>query len=53
VDIKNHNRAIRYRRLAFAERDECKAAFLRKLAEEAERGLLCTVDQMYGRSRTV
>jgi hypothetical protein len=50
VDIKNRNRAIRYRRLAFAERDECKAAFLRKLAEEAERGVLCTVDQMYGTS---
>jgi hypothetical protein len=44
VDIKNHNRAIRYQRLAIAERDESKAAFLRKLAEEAERGVLCTVE---------
>ena len=49
VDIKNHNRAIRYRRLAIAEPDKCKAAFLRKLAEEAERGVLCTVDQMPSR----
>jgi hypothetical protein len=46
LDIKNQNRAIRYRRLAIAEPDQCKAAFLRKLAEEAERGVLCTVDQM-------
>ena len=49
VDIKNHTRAIRYRRKAIAEPDECKAAFLRKLAEEAERGVLCTVDQMPSR----
>ena len=49
VDIKNHNRAIRYRRLAIAEPDKCKAAYLRKLAEEAERGVLCTVDQMPSR----
>ena len=49
MDIKNYTRAIRYRRKAIAEPDECKAAFLRKLAEEAERGVLCTVDQMPGR----
>jgi hypothetical protein len=48
--MKNYKRAIGYRRLGVTERDECKAAFLRKLAEEAERGLLCTVDQMYGSS---
>jgi hypothetical protein len=47
VDIKNLNRAIRYRRLAIAEPDECKAAFLRKLAEEADRGLLWTVDRLH------
>ena len=41
MDIKNCTRAIRYRRKAIAEPDECKAAFLRKLAEEAERGVLC------------
>ena len=49
MDIKNCTRAIRYRRNAIAEPDECKAAFLRKLAEEAERGVLCTVDQMPSR----
>jgi hypothetical protein len=49
VDIKNYNRAIRYRRKAIAEPDEWKAALLRKLAEEAERGVLCTVDQMHSR----
>ena len=49
MDIKNLNRAIRYRRLALAEPDERKAAFLRKLAEEAERGVLCTVDRMPSR----
>jgi len=49
VDIKNHTRAIRYRRKAIAEPDERKAALLRKLAEEAERGVLCTVDQMPSR----
>ena len=49
MDIKNHTRAIRYRRKAIAEPDECKAAFLPKLAEEAEQGVLCTVDQMPSR----
>jgi hypothetical protein len=49
VDIKSRTRAIRYRRKAIAEPDECKAAFLRKFAEEAERGVLCTVDQMPSR----
>jgi hypothetical protein len=49
VEIKNRNRAMRYRRLARTEPDKCKAALLRKLAEEAERGVLCTVDQMPSR----
>ena len=49
MDIKNHYRAIRYQRLAIAEPDECKAAFLRKLAEEAERGVLWTVDRLPSR----
>ena len=55
VDIKNHNRAIRYRRLAIAEPDKCKAAFLRKLAEEAERGvtLHSRPDAQSGGCRTV
>ena len=47
MDIKNHSRAIRYRRKAIAEPDECKAAFLRKLAEEADRGVLWTVDRLH------
>jgi hypothetical protein len=41
---KNHDRAVRYRRLALAEPDKAKAALLQKIADEAERGLLCTVD---------
>ena len=50
MDIKkNCTSAIRYRRKAIAEPDERKAALLRKLAEEAERGVLCTVDQMPSR----
>jgi hypothetical protein len=40
---KDHDRAVRYRRLALAEPDKAKAALL--LADEAERGVLCTVDQ--------
>jgi hypothetical protein len=52
VDINNRNRARRYRRLAVAEPDECKSALLRKLAEEAERGVLCTVDHMGKSSKT-
>ena len=47
MDIKNLNRAIRYRRLALAEPDERKAAFLRELAEEADRGVLWTVDRLH------
>lgn len=42
---KNHERAVRYRRLALAEPDKAKAALLQKIADEAERGVLCTVDQ--------
>ena len=42
---KNHDRAVRYRRLAFAEPDKAKAALLQKIADEAERGVLCTVDR--------
>ena len=41
---KNHDRAVRYRRLALAEPDKAKAALLQKIADEAERGVLCTVD---------
>ena len=41
---KNHDRAVRYRQLALAEPDKAKAALLQKIADEAERGVLCTVD---------
>jgi hypothetical protein len=44
VTDKNHDRAVRYRRLAIAEPDNAKAALLQKIADEAERGVLCTVD---------
>jgi hypothetical protein len=41
-------RAARYRRLALREPDMEKARILLQLAEEAERGTLCTVDQLSG-----
>jgi len=41
-DPKNEARALRYRRLAVAERDPQASALLRQLADEAERGVLCT-----------
>ena len=41
---KDRYRAVRYRRLALAEPDKAKAALLQKIADEAERGVLCTVD---------
>jgi hypothetical protein len=44
MNDKNHDRAVRYQRLALAEPDRAKAALLQKLADEAERGVLCTVD---------
>ena len=43
---KNQKRALRYRRLALAEPDNEKAALLNKIAHEAERDVLCTVDKM-------
>jgi hypothetical protein len=45
---KNQDRAVRYRRLALAERDKAMAALLYKIADEAERGVLCTVDWRFG-----
>ena len=41
---KSHMRAVRYRQLALAEADKGKADFLRQIADEAEQGVLCTVD---------
>jgi hypothetical protein len=43
--MNNHDRAVRYRRLALGEPDKAKAALLQKIADEAERGVLCTVDR--------
>jgi hypothetical protein len=43
--MNNHDRAVRYRRLALGEPDKAKAALLHKIADEAEQGLLCTVDR--------
>jgi hypothetical protein len=37
-------RAVRYRRLALAEPDKEKAELLQLIADEAERGVLCSVD---------
>jgi hypothetical protein len=42
---KNQQRAVRYRRIALAELDKAKAALLFRIADEAERGILCTVDR--------
>ncbi len=42
-------RAIRYRRLALAEEDKAKAELLLKLADECERGLLCTAEWLSAR----
>jgi hypothetical protein len=38
-------RAVRYRRLALVEQDNEKAQLLRLIADEAERGVLFTVDR--------
>jgi hypothetical protein len=37
-------RALRYRRLALQEPDSERAQLLRAIAEEAERGVLCTAE---------
>jgi hypothetical protein len=37
----DHSRALRYRQLALAEQDRTNAAILNRIAEEAERGVLC------------
>jgi hypothetical protein len=45
VTQKNQARAVRYRQLSLAEPDRAKAAdLLLKLAEEADRDVLCTSD---------
>ena len=37
-------RAIRYRRLALAQEDKATADLLLKLADECDRGILCTAE---------
>jgi hypothetical protein len=37
-------RAIRYRKLALAEQDKANADLLLKLADECDRGILCTAE---------
>jgi hypothetical protein len=44
VTQKNQARAVRYRQLALSEPDCAKADLLLKLAEEADRDVLCTSD---------
>jgi hypothetical protein len=43
---QNTMRAERYRELAVAEQDREKSALLNRLAEEAERGVLCTAHRL-------
>jgi hypothetical protein len=42
-------RAVRYRRLALAAGDQTNADLLHKLADECDRGMLCTADWLLGR----
>jgi hypothetical protein len=40
----NQSRALRYRKLALQEPDKGKAQLLQLLADEVDRGVLCTVE---------
>jgi hypothetical protein len=42
-------RAVRYRRLALAEGDKTKADLLLMLADESDRGILCTSEWLSAR----
>ena len=42
-------RAIRYRRLALAQEDKATADLLLKLADECDRGILCTAQWLSAR----
>jgi hypothetical protein len=44
---KNHARVVRYRKLALGEPDRSKADLLLKLADEADRDVLCTADWLF------
>jgi hypothetical protein len=41
---------VRYRRLAMLETDPTKAQLLNQLADEADRGVLCTIGRMSGQA---
>ena len=45
----SNDRAVGYRRLALAEEDTAKADLLHKLADECDRGLLCTAEWLSAR----
>jgi hypothetical protein len=49
---KDRSRALRYRKLALAKPDKDKATLLNRIADEAERGVLCTVDRLYSPAST-
>lgn len=44
---KSRTRGVRYRELALAEPDRSKADMLLKLADEADRNVLCTSDWLF------
>jgi hypothetical protein len=48
MNLKTRARAARYRQLALAEPDKAKAAVLYQIADEADREVLFTVDQLHG-----
>ncbi|MBV9564821.1 MAG: hypothetical protein JOY90_30905 [Bradyrhizobium sp.] len=43
----NRKRALRYRELALREADKDRASLLNRIADEAERGVLYTVERLY------
>jgi hypothetical protein len=45
------NRGDRYRLLAAVEPDQHKAAILRRLADEADRNVLCVADRLLSQPR--
>ncbi len=47
----SNSRALRYRKLALQEPDKEKAQLLQLLAEEADRGVLCSVEWKRHRSK--
>lgn len=49
LSAMTNSRAVRYRRLALAEEDRAKADLLLKLADESDRGILCTAERLSAR----